>query len=153
MQLIQKQSFSQNRFQSRMIAQRSRRQHGSKLNLLQNKDYFSISFISYIKLPLGSKKSGEMSETPWFCQESIYCDTCLSESLVRHHTLPAFLNLNGTFTAKPFNINYIFNVLLISFLKNSFFDTFYARRLGPSNFRSVFNFNEDGFGGAGTRVT
>ena len=31
-------------------------------------------------------KSREIWETPLFCLESLYCDTWLSESLVRHHT-------------------------------------------------------------------
>ena len=40
-------------------------------------------------------KSEEILETPWFYKKSLHCDTWLSESLLRHHTLPAFLNLNG----------------------------------------------------------
>ena len=36
-------------------------------------------------------KNRKIWETPWFCWESLYCDTWLSESLVRHRTTPFML--------------------------------------------------------------
>ena len=76
-----------------------------------------------------------------------------------------FLNFRdfSQLRTKKFNIKFMYIIIYVNLIISSkrfankllkkFFDTFCARGLGPSNFRSVFNFNEDGFGGAGTRVT
>ena len=49
------------------------------------------NFQLIILVPLRSKKSGKIWETPWFCWESLHCDRWLSESLVRHHPTPFLL--------------------------------------------------------------
>ena len=40
----------------------------------------------HFKLPFKILKIREIRETTWFSQESLHCDTWLSESLVRHQT-------------------------------------------------------------------
>ena len=58
--------------------------------------YIPANFL----IPLRSKKRGDMRNS-----RSHYCDTWHSDSLLRHHTLLAFLNLNGSDSKSAHHLN------------------------------------------------
>ena len=69
---------------------------------IKNKQYswvlneYSFDWIQYYTHFCSTSKilkSRRILETPWFCKESLYCDTWLSESLVRHRTISFLLFL------------------------------------------------------------